>query len=91
MTADLGAFAELRVSKLSASYKDTSILSNINLTLSQGQFVCLCGPNGAGKTTLLSVLAGLPDVKLKVTGDAGEITKLPRRTAARLHPLARVG
>ena len=76
--------AELRVSNLNASYNKNSILHDINLTVSQGEFVCLCGPNGAGKSTLLSVMAGVPDTKLKVTGDAGEITKLPRRDAARL-------
>ncbi len=83
--------AELKVSKLSASYNKTPVLYDINLTLSQGEFTCLCGPNGTGKTTLLSVIAGVPDARLKVTGyirwfDSIErdITKLSRRELARL-------
>ena len=76
--------AELRISNLSASYNKTIVLNDISLALSPGEFVCLCGPNGAGKTTLLSVMAGVPDARLKVQGDAGEISKLPRRDAARI-------
>ena len=75
MTADLGRsldfgnFSELRVSNLNTSYNKTTILSDVSLSISQGEFVCLCGPNGAGKTTLLSVMAGVPDARLKVDGD----------------------
>ena len=34
-------------------------LEHINLTVEEGEFVCLVGPSGSGKTTLLRVLAGL--------------------------------
>ncbi len=34
-------------------------LSNINLTINQGDFVSLIGPSGCGKTTLLRVIADL--------------------------------
>ena len=88
--------AELKVINLNASYKENSILCDINFTVSQGEFVCLCGPNGAGKTTLLSVMAGVSDAKLKVDGevqwfryDASHhsttgVSKPPRRELARL-------
>ena len=69
--------AELRVSNLKAAYKENSILHDINLSLVQGEFVCLCGPNGAGKTTLLSVMAGVPDVKLKVSGEVNVVSIRP--------------
>ncbi len=69
--------AELKVLNLSASYKETSILNSINISLTQGEFVCLCGPNGAGKTTLLSIMAGVPDVKLKVNGDVNVVSIRP--------------
>ena len=59
---------ELRVSKLSASYGNKIVLSDLSFSLRQGEFVCLCGPNGAGKSTLLSVMAGVADAGLKVTG-----------------------
>ncbi|HWP28882.1 MAG TPA: ABC transporter ATP-binding protein [Chloroflexota bacterium] len=34
-------------------------LSNLNFTISRGQFVSLLGPSGCGKTTLLRILGGL--------------------------------
>jgi NitT/TauT family transport system ATP-binding protein len=36
-----------------------TILSDINLAIEPGQFVCLIGPSGSGKTSLLRLLAGL--------------------------------
>jgi NitT/TauT family transport system ATP-binding protein len=36
-----------------------SALSDINLDIQQGEFVCIVGPSGCGKTTLLRILAGL--------------------------------
>src|SRR5213595_2240705 len=37
-------------------------LSNVNLTVEQGQFVTLIGHSGCGKSTLLNLLAGLTRV-----------------------------
>lgn len=34
-------------------------LSNINLEIQNGEFVCVIGPSGCGKTTLLNIIAGL--------------------------------
>ena len=39
---------------------ETHALSNINLSISTGEFVSIAGPSGCGKTTLLSIL-GLLD------------------------------
>ena len=79
--------SELTVQNLSAGYGDKTILQDVSFSLQQGEFVCLCGPNGAGKSTLLSVLAGVPDAGLKVSGGGeviSELSKLPRRAAARV-------
>ena len=79
--------AELNVSKLSASYDKNQILIDISFTLKQGEFVCLCGPNGAGKSTLLSVMAGVQEAGLKVSGGGEQIiefSKFPRREAAKI-------
>ena len=75
---------ELRVSKLSAWYDDKVVLKEVSFALQCGEFVCLCGPNGAGKSTLISVMAGVPDNRLKVTGDIRWFrqTQPPRRREA---------
>lgn len=35
------------------------VLDNINLSVRDGEFLCIVGPSGCGKTTLLKILAGL--------------------------------
>lgn len=49
--------AVLSCKDLSVGYKDSTILSNINLDFEPSQFISLLGPNGAGKTTLLRTLS----------------------------------
>ncbi len=39
----------------------TNAIENINLSVNDGEFVCLVGPSGCGKSTLLNILAGLDD------------------------------
>ncbi len=45
--------------RVSFSYGDTPVLSDVSLTLPQNGAVCLFGPSGCGKTTLLRLIAGL--------------------------------
>ncbi len=35
------------------------VLQDINLTIEDGEFVCLVGPSGCGKSTLINLIAGL--------------------------------
>jgi nitrate/nitrite transport system ATP-binding protein len=45
----------------------TEVLTNINLTIEEGEFVAIVGFTGSGKTTLVNLLAGL------IKPDSGEI------------------
>jgi NitT/TauT family transport system ATP-binding protein len=38
--------------------KTVSVLEDISLDVSDGEFICLLGPSGAGKSTLLNVMGG---------------------------------
>ena len=39
--------------------KELEVIKDINLTVEDGEFLCLLGPSGSGKTTLLRMIAGL--------------------------------
>jgi zinc transport system ATP-binding protein len=47
------------IEQVSFSYGSVPVLSNVNLRLARGDFVCIVGPNGGGKTTLLKLILGL--------------------------------
>jgi branched-chain amino acid transport system ATP-binding protein len=49
----------LRVEGLSAGYGDLPVISNVSITVGEGQFVSIVGPNGAGKTTLFKTISGI--------------------------------
>jgi len=49
----------IHVSDFSIAYANKEILSGIDLTIKEGEFISLMGKNGAGKSTLLLSLMGL--------------------------------
>lgn len=49
----------LTVSGLNVYYGESHILRDVDLSVPQGQMVCLIGRNGVGKTTLLKTIMGL--------------------------------
>ena len=48
----------LQISDLSVSLGGNEILSGVNATIDEGEFIGIFGPNGAGKTTLVRCLIG---------------------------------
>src|SRR5918911_1934346 len=53
----------LRVSHLAKTYGDgddaVQAIGDVDLEVSENEFVCIVGPSGCGKTTLLKCMAGL--------------------------------
>lgn len=48
---------------ISKSYdKQSSVISNINVTIEPGEFFVLVGPSGCGKSTMLRMIAGLEEI-----------------------------
>ena len=48
----------IRLDKVSFSYGETPVLSNISLEVPAGSFVALYGPSGSGKTTIADLIVG---------------------------------
>jgi NitT/TauT family transport system ATP-binding protein len=57
--------------------KNLSVLEDINLTIDDGEFVCLLGPSGCGKTTLLRLIAGLDNPTSGEVVANGEVVEKP--------------
>jgi len=51
--------AEVSLQSISKSFGDNPAVSDLTLTIRDGEFVVLLGPTGAGKTTTLRLIAGL--------------------------------
>ena len=47
----------LKTSSLSIGYDDKTVVSDINVTLNEGDIIALVGPNGAGKSTLFKTFS----------------------------------
>ena len=51
--------AVIQCTNLDFGYDRKPVLSNVNIKIPEGDFVCVVGPNGSGKTTLLRLALGL--------------------------------
>ncbi|HEV8724322.1 MAG TPA: ABC transporter ATP-binding protein [Candidatus Binatia bacterium] len=73
----------IQVQELYKSYHrdrlEIPVLRNINLEISQGEFIAFMGPSGSGKTTLLNLIAGIDKPtsgKILIDGvDVGELNE----------------
>jgi ABC-type nitrate/sulfonate/bicarbonate transport system ATPase subunit len=68
-------------SNIGKSFGNVRVLDDINLAVSEGEFVCLLGPSGCGKSTLLNIVGGfLQPSEGEVTIDGERVTRPdPRR------------
>lgn len=77
----------IRTHNLSKKYKNEVALSDINITVRQGDIYGLVGNNGAGKTTLLRIITGQSEasegeVKLFSKTSKTDLNKVRRRTGS---------
>jgi NitT/TauT family transport system ATP-binding protein len=63
----------LLIAHCSLLYGVLPALTDIDLTVRSGEFVCLVGPSGCGKTSLLRILAGLAQPTVGTARVAGRV------------------
>lgn len=57
----------IKLVNVTKKYSGITAVKDVNLTIADGEYVCILGPTGSGKTTLLKIIAGV------VRPDRGEI------------------
>jgi multiple sugar transport system ATP-binding protein len=64
--------AEIELDNVSKRFPDGAVaVSDVSLTITDGEFVILVGPSGCGKSTTLNMIAGLEDItsgELRIDG-----------------------
>ena len=75
---------KLQTAEISKSYRRRKVVSDVSVSVEQGEVVGLLGPNGAGKTTSFYMIVGLitPDTG-RVMLDDEDITDLAMYQRAR--------
>ncbi|WDZ82756.1 ABC transporter ATP-binding protein [Micromonospora cathayae] len=69
--------AGLALAGVSAAYRGTEVLHDVDLTVARGELLVVLGPSGAGKSTVLRVVAGLEPVTAGRVSIAGrDVTDL---------------
>jgi len=72
--------ATIGISQVSKSYGPVSVMSDIDVTVHDGEFLVLVGPSGCGKSTLLRMIAGLETITGGEIAIGGRVVnKLPPR------------
>ena len=65
--------AEIVLDKVTKRYPDGALaVSEVDITIADGEFIILVGPSGCGKSTTLNMIAGLEDItsgELRVGGE----------------------
>ncbi|MGJ7974859.1 spermidine/putrescine ABC transporter ATP-binding protein PotA [Providencia hangzhouensis] len=75
-TTSLTPLIELK--SLSKGFDGKQIISELDLTIQNGEFLTILGPSGCGKTTVLRLIAGLEDADGgQIILDGQDITDIP--------------
>ena len=70
--------AKLEIKDVHKSFGKNHVVKGINLSIGDGEFLCLLGPSGCGKTTLLRMIAGLTETdEGKIIINGKDMTDLP--------------
>jgi len=54
--------ANVKFEHITKRYGDVTVVSDVNLDIADGEFVCFVGPSGCGKSTCLRMVAGLEEI-----------------------------
>ncbi|MGE0418605.1 MAG: ABC transporter ATP-binding protein [Acetobacteraceae bacterium] len=74
----------LEIKNLTVAYGGLRALTDVSLSVAEGQFVTVVGPNGAGKSTLFKTISGVvPPVSGSITLDGQDL--LARTPSDRAH------
>ena len=72
----------LEVRNLSVAYGGLRALTDVSLTVAEGQFVTVVGPNGAGKSTLFKTICGIvPPLQGSISFRGNDLQHAPHRNA----------
>jgi putative spermidine/putrescine transport system ATP-binding protein len=59
--------ATVEVRQVHKSFGGRQVLARLDLSMAEGELICLLGPSGCGKTTLLRIIAGF------ISADSGQV------------------
>ena len=72
--------AAIEIRNVAKSFGPVRVLHDIQLAISDGEFLVLVGPSGCGKSTLLRIIAGLEQVSDgTIAIDGRDVTDLPAK------------
>lgn len=72
----------MQLERIRKSFDGKDVISDLTLTINDGEFLTLLGPSGCGKTTVLRLIAGLESVDNgHIHLENQDITRFPPKTA----------
>ncbi|WP_340617892.1 spermidine/putrescine ABC transporter ATP-binding protein PotA [Xenorhabdus entomophaga] len=78
MTENTSLTPLVELKALSKGFDDKQVISQLDLTINDGEFLTILGPSGCGKTTVLRLIAGLEDADCgKILLEGLDITDIP--------------